>query len=74
MNGTLFDKAWWLNLYGTPGGTTGCTSSAYAGEGQGDGYHSYVWYDGTGRHIAVLLLNKNTTDAAAAARRLYCGA
>jgi D-alanyl-D-alanine carboxypeptidase len=74
MNGTLFEKAWWLNLYGTPAGTTGCTRSAYGGEGQGDGYHSYVWYDGAGRHIAVLLLNKNTADAAAAARRLYCGA
>lgn len=73
MNGTLFDKSLWLDLYGAPGGnTTGC-GAAYLGEGEGAGYHSYVLYNDTGSRIAVLLMNRNSGDAAAAARHLYCG-
>jgi D-alanyl-D-alanine carboxypeptidase len=71
MNGTLFDKALWLDLYGNPGNQVGCANPAYNGEGSGDGYHSYVWYDTTGKHIAVLLLNQNDANAA---RALYCHA
>jgi D-alanyl-D-alanine carboxypeptidase len=75
MNGTLFPKALWLDLYGSPAGATGCGSPAYAGEGEGDGYHSYVRYDGSGNRVAVLLLNENrAAGAAAAVRLLYCGA
>ncbi len=74
MNGTLFDKVRWLELYGAPAGATGCGSPAYIGEGSGNGYHSYVLYDDAGNHIAVLLLNKDSVNAAAAAQRLYCGA
>jgi D-alanyl-D-alanine carboxypeptidase len=74
MNGTLFAKAGWLGLYGTAAGATGCGGPAYMGEGSGNGYHSYVLYDDTGDHIAVLLLNRDSVNAAAAAQRLYCGA
>ena len=74
MNGALFAKAMWLDLYGNPVNKTGCGTPAYMGEGAGDGYHSYVWYDTTGNHVAVLLLNRNTVNAAAAARALYCAA
>ena len=74
MNGTLFDKSRWLLLYGSAADATGCGSPAYIGEGAGNGYHSYVWYDETGTHIAVLLLNRDSVNAADAARRLYCGA
>jgi hypothetical protein len=35
--------------------------------------HSYVWYDTTGTHIAVLL-NQNDANATSAARALYCHA
>ena len=73
MNGTLFDKALWLELYGKPRGGADCGSAAYVGEGSGDGYHSYVYYDRTGNHIAVLLLNRDHVDGAATANRLYCG-
>jgi CubicO group peptidase (beta-lactamase class C family) len=72
MNGTLFDKSRWLDLYGTARDRTGC-GQAYVGEGSGDGYHSYVYYDTTGNRIAVLLLNKDRVDGTAAARRVYCG-
>jgi len=74
MNGTLFPKQAWLDLYGAPAGATGCGGPAYAGTGAGDGYRSYVWFDGTGNHIAVLLLDKSGGDAAAAVLRLYCAA
>jgi CubicO group peptidase (beta-lactamase class C family) len=74
MNGTLFDKTGWLGLYGPPAGATGCGRPAYGGEGSGNGYHGYVWYDDTGKRVAVLLLNRDRVNAAAAARRLYCGA
>src|SRR5262245_23726242 len=73
MNGTLFAKARWLDLYGLPIEKT-CGTRAYLGEGSGDGYHSYAVYDHTGDHIAVLLLNTDRVDGAAAARRLYCSA
>jgi D-alanyl-D-alanine carboxypeptidase len=74
MRGALFDKASWVDLYGLPATTT-CGSLSYAGEGAGDGYRSYVWFDTTGDHVAVLLVNRNRADhAAAAARSLYCGA
>jgi D-alanyl-D-alanine carboxypeptidase len=74
MNGTLFDKAGWLDLYGAAAGSNGCGSPAYSGEGAGNGYHSYVLYDNTGNHVAVLLLNRDRGNAAAAAQRLYCSA
>jgi hypothetical protein len=54
--------------------TSGCGSPAYAGEESGDGYHSYVWYDNSRNHTAVLLLDKDRANAEAAARRLYCRA
>jgi CubicO group peptidase (beta-lactamase class C family) len=74
MNGALFENQSWLDLYGTPINQAGCGSPAYTGEGSGDGYHSYVWFDSSSKQIAVLLLNKDHVDGAAAARRLYCGA
>jgi D-alanyl-D-alanine carboxypeptidase len=74
MNGTLFDKAGWLGLYGPAAGVTGCGPPAYMGEGSGNAYHSYVWFSGSGDRVAVLLLNTDRADAAAAAQRLYCGA
>ena len=75
MNGTLFAKASWLDLYGAPLGTNRCGAPAYAGEGGGDGYRSYVWYDTTGSRISVLLVNKNRGRTAAdAALSLYCNA
>jgi D-alanyl-D-alanine carboxypeptidase len=74
MNGTLFQKRWWLDLYGAPTDAPGCGGTAYVGIGAGDGYRSHVWYDGTGNQIAVLLLNANRGNAAAAALRLYCAA
>lgn len=42
--------------------------------GSGNGNHGYVSYDDTGDHVAVLLLNRDSVDAAAAAGRLYRGA
>jgi hypothetical protein len=77
MDGTLFEKQSWFDLYGTPGNAAGCESPAYSGEGSGDGYRSFVWYDSTGNRIAVLLLNRNVgngTAAADAADSLYCNA
>jgi D-alanyl-D-alanine carboxypeptidase len=74
MDGTLFPKARWLGLYGSPAGATGCGAPAYAGTGTGDGYRSHVWFDETGERVAVLLLNQNRGDAAAAALRLFCAA
>lgn len=74
MNGTLFDKTAWLDLYGAAATPTGCGNPAYSGEGAGNAYHSYVWFNAMGDHIAVLLLNRDSVNAAAAAQRLYCGA
>jgi len=75
MTGELFDKQRWVDLYGIPAEATGCRSDTYApGIGAGNGFRSYVWYDSTGTHIAVLLLNADRGDAAAAALRLYCAA
>ena len=74
MDGTLFPKARWHDLYGRPSGATGCGAPAYAGTGAGDGYRSHVWFDETGERVAVLLLNQNRGDAAAAALRLFCAA
>jgi D-alanyl-D-alanine carboxypeptidase len=74
MNGTLFQTRWWLDLYGAPANAPGCGTPAYAGIGSGDGYRSHVWYDATGDRIAVLLLNDNRGNAAAAALGLYCAA
>ena len=72
MNGTLFDKTDWVDLYGAAAGASGCGPPIYSGEGSGNGYHSYVLFDNTGNHIAVLLLNKDRVNAAHAAQRLYC--
>ena len=74
MNGKLFDKSRWLENYGPAADVTGCGSPARTGEGSGNGYHSYVLYNDTGNHIAVLLLNRDRVNGADAARRLYCGA
>lgn len=74
MDGTLFRKQWWLELYGLPTGGAGCGTPAYVGEGAGDGYRSYVLFSRSGDRVAVLLLNRNKGDAAAAGvRRLFCG-
>jgi hypothetical protein len=80
MNGTLFPKRWWLDLYGAPASSTGCAGPTYVGSGLGDGYRSQVWYDDTGNHLAVLLLNGRTDGpredekTAAATLRLFCAA
>jgi hypothetical protein len=52
-----------MYLFGPPGTATGCGGPA--GE-EDDGYHSYVGCDDSG--------NRNRAGAAAAVRRLYCGA
>jgi D-alanyl-D-alanine carboxypeptidase len=73
MDGTLFRKQWWADLYGAPGGGAGCGRPAYEGEGGGDGYRSYVLFDAHGGRIAVLLLNGNQVPGGPAAiRALYC--
>ena len=73
MDGTLFRKQWWIDLYGAPDGASGCGGPVYTGEGAGDGYRSYVSYDAGGDRVAVLLLNRNEARAGAAAiRALYC--
>ena len=74
MSGKLFNEQGWIDLYGAPTGGNGCATPAYEGEGAGDGYRSYVWYNGTGSRIAVLLTNKNVGNAERAAQRLYCAA
>ena len=73
MSGKLFNKQLWIDLYGAPG-PTGCAAPAYTGNGAGNAYRSYVWYDSTGSRIVVLLLNKDIGNAAPAALRLYCAA
>jgi hypothetical protein len=73
MDGTLFRKQWWIDLYGAPDGASGCGGPVYSGEGGGDGYRSYVSYDAGGDRVAVLLLNRNEARAGATAiRTLYC--
>jgi D-alanyl-D-alanine carboxypeptidase len=72
-----------LDFFGASGGNgPGCPGDAFLSTGAGAASRSYVYYDHTGSHIAVLLLNgfRATTAATgdpkaeAAARRLYCGA
>jgi D-alanyl-D-alanine carboxypeptidase len=73
MDGTLFRRQWWTDLYGAPGQRIGC-GLAYTGEGAGDGYRSYVVFSARGDRIAVLLLNGNRAIGPSAVRRLYCNA
>jgi D-alanyl-D-alanine carboxypeptidase len=73
MNGTLFERKLWVDLYGTPSNKI-CGSRTYIGEGAGNGYHGYVWYDTTGNHIAILLFNADRLNGTAAVRSLYCAA
>jgi D-alanyl-D-alanine carboxypeptidase len=70
-----------LDFLGASGGNgPGCPGDAFAGTGAGAASRSYVLYDHTGGHIAVLLLNGSREVASApgapraeaAARRLYC--
>ena len=37
MNGTLFDKTDWVDLYGAAAGASGCGPPIYSGEGSGNG-------------------------------------
>ena len=65
------------------GSASGCAGRAYGWSGGGSGYKSEVWVDGSGRRVAVLLLNARhwdtaqpLADAAAhdAMARLFCRA
>jgi D-alanyl-D-alanine carboxypeptidase len=71
--GKLFDLSRWHELYGTPASLT-CSTHAWAGDGAGNGYRSFVWYDDAGGRVAVLLVNSAEGNAAPAARKLYCAA
>ena len=72
MQGKLFDKTRWADLYGSPGTT--CSTPTWEGEGAGNGYRSYVRFSDDGKRIAVLLVNSADGDASAAVQRLYCAA
>jgi CubicO group peptidase (beta-lactamase class C family) len=70
-----------LDFYSEPGtDSPGCPGNAFVGQGAGAASRSYVYYDQTGRHIAVLLLNgfrqataaTGDPKAEAAALELYC--
>jgi len=71
-----------LGFYGANGSNgPGCPGDAFRGTGLGAASRTYVYYDHTGSHIAVLLLNgrraalgTNDPKAAAAALQLYCSA
>jgi D-alanyl-D-alanine carboxypeptidase len=72
-----------LEFFGASGGNApGCPGDAFAGTGAGAASRSYVYFDHTGGHVAVLLLNGSRERASdtgepraeAAARRLYCAA
>jgi D-alanyl-D-alanine carboxypeptidase len=72
-----------LDFFGASGSNgPGCPGDAFSGTGAGAASRSYVFYDRTGSHIAVLLLNgfrertavTGDPTAEAAARRLYCAA
>jgi D-alanyl-D-alanine carboxypeptidase len=65
------------------GAATGCAGQAYGWSGGGSGYKTEVWVDGSGRRVAVLLVNARhwdtaqpLADAAAydAMARLFCRA
>ena len=74
VDGKLVRTQSWVDLYGLAASDGGCGGAAYSGEGAGDGYRSYVRYSLDGKHVAVLLVNRNRGDATATVRRLYCGA
>ncbi|HMK97883.1 MAG TPA: serine hydrolase domain-containing protein [Acidimicrobiales bacterium] len=69
-----------LLFYGRSGtNSPGCPGNAFLGEGAGAASRSYVYYDQTGTHIAVLLLNGfregtgvSDAKAQAGALALYC--
>lgn len=72
-----------LDFFGAGGSNgPGCPGDAFFGTGAGAASRSYVYYDHTGSHIAVLLLNGFRERTAvtgdpkgeAAAARLYCAA
>jgi D-alanyl-D-alanine carboxypeptidase len=72
-----------LDFFGVSGRERpSCPGDAFVGTGAGAASRSYVYYDRTGSHIAVLLLNgfrertavTGDPRAEAAARRLYCAA
>jgi D-alanyl-D-alanine carboxypeptidase len=72
-----------LEFFGASGSNgPGCPGDAFSGTGAGAASRSYVHYDHTGGHIAVLLLNgfrertavAGDARAEAAAERLYCAA
>ena len=73
MQGKLFDKSRWNELYGFPAKST-CGTATWNGEGAGNGYRSYALYNETGTRVAVLLINGADGNASAAARSLYCAA
>ena len=69
-----------LLFYGRSGtNSLGCPGNAFVGEGAGAASRSYVYYNQTGTHIAVLLLNGyreatgvSDAKAQAGALALYC--
>jgi len=81
MDGQLGVREEYLLFYGRSGvNSPGCPGNGFLGEGAGDASRSYVYYNQTGTHIAVLLLNgfregTGVTDAKAQAGALaiYCG-
>ena len=83
VNDELHVRQCFLDFYGAPGTNTGgCPGNAFVGQGAGAASRSYVYYDQTGTHVAVLLLNGfqegtgATGDpvAQSAAVELYCAA
>ena len=83
VNDELHVRQRLLDFYGASGtNTSDCPGNAFVGHGAGAAGRSYVHYDQTGTHVAVLLLNGfregtgATGDAVAqsAAVELYCGA
>jgi D-alanyl-D-alanine carboxypeptidase len=83
VDGALHVRQQLLDFYGaTATNAPGCPGNAFLGEGAGAASRSYVYYDHTGKHIAVLLLNGFREDTAtmgdaraeSAALALYCAA
>jgi D-alanyl-D-alanine carboxypeptidase len=82
LDNTLGIRQQLLDFFGAKGSNgPGCPGDAFLGTGLGAASRTYVYYDHTGGHIAVLLLNgrrgtlgTNDPKAATAARQLYCAA
>ena len=81
MDGTLGIRQQVLAFFGT-GNEQGCPGSAYLGEGAGQAYRTYAYYDHTGSRVAVLMLNGfhesssyvGEPRALLAVGRLFCSA